>query len=199
MRRWWVRRFREWRPLAISTPQMLALQAVRRDPVAYVFRLAVVLRAVFPRRWWYRLTGDPVALILALPGDLMTRVLASMLTVPGTGADATTEIDPIEAIRAEQRRAVYGDKAPVGPSLATAAMTVRATYGDAWYYQPGRWATADGYAPFAVTWVEFAGVQALGARETLTVADGFAVAHAKDPRRVRAQLQQLAYPTDLVS
>jgi hypothetical protein len=204
--RWWVRRFRTWTARPISTAQMLALQAANADGVVpYVIELALVLRSVFPRRWWHRLTGDPVARILRLgqqSPELQGRVLRRLVTVPGADRDESKDTTDLYAeLRAAQRRAVYGEQGARGPSLslASAAMTVRAAYGDAWYWNPARWQTADGYAPFAVCLLEYAGLQALDARRRLEVADGFAIAHAKDPKRVRSQLEKVAYPSDLVS
>lgn len=200
---WFVRRFRTWEPKPISVPQMLLLQASAGDPVAYVVALSVVLRAVFPVKPWYRLTGDPVALITRLfldPGlvPLGRKVLTKLVQVPGGTDDMSTQQDdPVEAIRRAQRAEVYGEKPAHGPSLATAAMTVRAAYGDAWYYAPDRWPTSDGYAPFAVCWVEFVGLQALDARRRLEVADGYALAHAKDPKRARRPFEQMAYPAEV--
>jgi hypothetical protein len=66
-----------------------------------------------------------------------------------------------------------------------------------WYYAPGEWPTTDGYAPFGVVWVEFMGLQALHARRTLEVADGYTVAQAKDGRRARRELQSAAYPAEV--
>ncbi len=200
--RWWLRRCRTWTARPLSVPQMLALQAAHhQSPVHYVLALAAVLRAVLPWRWWYRVTGDPVRLIVALgrvDQPLQARVLSALLTAPGSDVDQSTQLDEIEAIRQAQRREVYGAQGAKGPalSLAMAALAVRAAYGDAWYYAPDRWPTSDGYAPFAVCLLEHAGLQALEARRRLEVADGFALAHAKDPRRARASIERVAYPSD---
>jgi hypothetical protein len=203
VQRWWLQRARTWTPLLLSAPQMLALQASRRDPVTYLRALAPVLRAVFPWRTRYRLTGDPVRHILRLPADLMGTVLSALFAVPGSGRDGTQDEDDFDALRALQRRLVRGDGTPgaaAGPSasLATAAMTCRAHYGEAWYYAPGRWPTADGYVPFAVVWVEYMGLQALGARRVLEAADGYVVANARNPQQARRALQRVAYPPDPV-
>lgn len=198
--RWWVARFRTWTAKPLSTPQMLALQATRKDPALYFLTLAQVLRAVLPRRAWYRVTGDPVTMILQLPRDLMERVLKALVTVPDTDRDVSAEIeDPIEIYRRAQRLAVYGEKGARGPqtSLAVAALSVRATYGDAWYYNPPRWPTSDGYAPFALTLVEQVGVQTLEVRRRLEVADGTALLHAKDADRRRRKMMALAYPEEV--
>lgn len=179
---------------------MLTLQAAGRDPLRYVLALAAILRAVFPRCWWYRVVGDPVRLLLSLPPDLLPVVLKALVTVPDSDRDVSRETDdPIEAIRRAQRMAVHGEAAmqAAGASLAIAALSVRAAYGDGWYYDPTRWPTSDGYAPFGVALVEYAGVQTLEVRQRLAVADGFSLSHAKDPTRVRKQLESLAYPQEV--
>jgi hypothetical protein len=197
--RWWLRVARTWTARPISTPQMLALQACARDPLAYVLTLSRILRAVFPVKRRYRLVGDPVRILMGLPDTLRGQVLKSLVTVPGSHRDESTAADdPIEVIRRAQRESVHGVAAKdAGPSLAIAALTVRAAYGDVWYYNPARWATSDGYAPFAVALVEFVGLQALDARRRLEVADGFALAHAKDPHKARRSFEMAAYPSEV--
>jgi hypothetical protein len=157
------------------------------------------LREVFPVKRRYVVTGDPVRILMGLPDELRGQVLRSLVTVPGSTKDESrADADIIETIRRQQRAAVYGDEAKGGgPSLAIAALTVRAAYGDTWYYNPQRWATSDGYAPFAVALVEFVGLQALDARRRLEVADGFALAHAKDPRAARRAFEMAAYPSEV--
>jgi hypothetical protein len=194
---WWVRVFRTWTAKPLSVPQMMALQTAGRDPVTYLVTLCGVLRAVLPRRWWYRLTGDPVFMILGLPDDVQPLVLKALVTVPGSERDVSREEDPVEAIRPDQRLSVHGATKDGGVSLVMAALSVRSVYGDSWYYNPARWATSDGYAPFAVALIEYAGVQALDVRRRLEVADGFSLAHAKDPRREREKMHAMAYPTEV--
>lgn len=197
--RQWVRRFRTWTAKPLSVPQMMALQAAGSDLQLHLVALYGVLRAVLPRRWWYRFTGDPVFMILRLPEDVQPRVLKALVTVPGSDRDVSRETeDPIEVIRRAQRMSVHGTATKEGAvSLVMAALTVRSVYGDGWYYNPARWATSDGYAPFAVALVEYAGVQALDVRRRLEVADGFSLAHAKDPRREREKMHAMAYPTEV--
>lgn len=200
--RWWAQRWTRWactwtvRP--ISTPQMLRLEATRHDPVANIVALAEVLRAVFPVSRWRRLLGNPVAMVLRLPDDVRRHVLGALFHVPGLGAAAHDDSDPLEQLRRTQRAQVYGAGAALGPhpTLATAALTVRAAYGDSWYWNPTRWRTADGYAPFAVTWLEYVGLQALEARQRMIVADGYTIAQSKDAQRARRELLRLAYPSD---
>lgn len=191
---WWITRCRTWQAKPLSVPQMLALQAAGKDPVGYFLALVPVLREVLPWRWWYRVVGDPVRLILRLPADLLPLVLKALVTVPGTDRDVSKESE-IELIRRAQRRAVHGEHEGHGVSLAAAALSVRAAYGDAWYWNPKRWATSDGYVPFAVALVEYAGVQALEVRRRLEVADGWTIAHGKPAQR--KQMERLAYPQEV--
>lgn len=195
--RWWIRTARTWSARPLSVPQMLALQAHRANYDAYRDTLSEVLRAVFPRRWWYRLVGDPVTLLMDLPRDLRERVLGALVTVPGSDRVVSHEsADPHEALRAAQRASINGGVATGGaPSLAAAALSVRATFGDSWYWNPQRWTTSDGYVPFAVALIEYAGVQALDVRRRLEVADGYSLAHAKP--HVRQQVHRLAYPMEV--
>jgi hypothetical protein len=197
--RWWSRRWvqhaRTWQAHPLSVPQMLALQAAQRDPVQYLLTLLPILRAVLPRRWWYRLVGDPVRMILRLPEPLIRKVLQALVTVPNTDRDVSQETDDVELIRRAQRAAVHGDTPDGGVSLAVAALSVRAAYGDVWYYNPQRWPTSDGYVPFAVALIEFAGIQALDVRRRLEVADGYALAHAKPHEKER--MHRLAYPQEV--
>lgn len=195
LRWWWVTRCRTWTPRPVSTAQMLALQGTQHDPVAYVVTLAGVLRAVFPRRWWYRVTGDPLRILMRLPDALRREVLSALLRLPDGIHEA--DPDPHAALRAAQRASVYGKaEAAQGPSLAIVALTVQHAMGMAWY-QGAHWPTSDGTPPFAVTWLTFVGLQAIGSQRRLEVADGMALLHAKDPTRARRQLAQQAYPTEV--
>lgn len=191
--RWFVRAFRTWTAKPLSVPQMFLLQAAGTDPVAAYRAMKHVLRAVLPRRWWYHLTGDPVALILALPPALVQQVTRALVTVPNTDRNVSKESDdPFAELAALQRKATAPMKEDDGVSLAVATLTVRAAYGDAWYYDTARWPTADGYVPFGVAIVEHAGMQALEIRRRLEVAEGMALTHAKPYERAR--LRRLAYP-----
>lgn len=197
--RWWYHRAHQWTARPVSTPQMLALQAAGRDPVAYLLALAEVLHAVFPWRRRYLVTGNPVRRLLRLPDALRAKVLEALLTIPSEAEPV--DDSPMEALRRAQRAQVYGAQEQYGPrpSLSLAALTVRAAYGEHWYFAPDRWCTSDGYAPFALTWVEYVGLQALDARRRLEIADGYAVAHAKRGDGVRRALEKAANPSELVS
>lgn len=182
---------------------MLALQAVAADPFLYLLELGRVLRAVFPWRWWMVATGDPVRLILGLFADRATvdvgqAVIQALVTAPGLQRDESrAPLSPWEQLRADQRKALRGTTPKgKGLSLAAAAVAVRHAYGDTWYWNPQRWATADGYAPFALVLLEYIGLQSLDARQRLMVADGFALTQARDIRAARRPFEQLAYPVE---
>lgn len=185
------------RPL--STPVMLALQAanasgsVARKEQA----LQLALRSAFPKRRW----RDPVARILKLPFDLQAVVIAALFKVPGSDQDRRQDETPLEKMRREQRTAVHGAHRKHGhtPTLAVALAVVRAAYGDTWYYNPDRWPTSDGYAPFAVTWCEYLGLQSVEMRRRLERADSVSLALAKDGAKARRQIMDAAFPTELVS
>lgn len=200
--RWYVARFRTWHVRPISTVQLLALQAAAPDAYAYLLELARVLRAVFPRHWTQRVTGDPVRLVLGLFADsntraLATRIVDTLLAMPGA-EPATAPVSAWEALRAEQRRQVYGDdrSGRGAVTLAVAALCTRAQFGQAWFWNPGMWRTSDGFVPFAVCLLEYIGLQTLDARARLVVADGYGMANARDLRAARRPFEDLAYPTE---
>ena len=91
--------------------------------------------------------------------------------------------------------AVHGATKGRGLSLAVAALSVRAVYGDTWYYHPQRWPTSDGFVPYARALVEHAGVQALELRRRLEIADGMSLSHAKPHERER--VHAMAYPQEV--
>lgn len=195
-----------WRARPISAPHMLRLQAARSQGAAHqLLALALALRAAFPFRQRYRLAfyyRDPVRVVFELPDVLRSKVIASLLDVPGSGRDGTADEDPIEQMRREQRELVYGKQGAASgnvPTLATALTVVRAAFGDTWYFNPTRWATTDGYAPFKVVWAEYMGLQAMDARLQLSRADSIAFALATNQSQkaaARGALLRAAYPAD---
>lgn len=194
--RWWLRAFRSWILRPVSAPQMMRLVAHQHDAWAYARDLFAVLRAALPRRWYYRFTGDPVTLIMGLPHDLRQLTLRSLFEARDASRCPDAELTDLEKIKRAQREQVEGPRNNGrAPSVAIIVATVRATYGEAWYYNPERWPTSDGYVPFAVAVVEYAGVQALRAAQRLAYADGFLVAHARSPS-VRRDLERTALPSD---
>jgi hypothetical protein len=138
----------------VSAPCMLRFHAARAsgDVVRSLVCLWGVLRAAFPARWWYRLwpSLDPARAILSLPDDLREKALASLFRIPGSGASAVADEDPVEVMRRIQREQAYGKAGASGPALtlAVVVMRCRATLTDAWYYDPSRYQTVDGFVPY---------------------------------------------------
>lgn len=186
----------------ISTPQMLRLQAatVSGDSTRQLVAFAETLRAAFPRRRW----RDPVKIILGMRDSNTAKrdaIVKALFRVPGSTDDRRLDESPLEQMRREQRAAVHGSAFARGPAptLATASVVVRAAYGDTWYYNPARWNTADGYAPFPVTWVEYVGLLTLDAKQRLSMADAMSLSMASDvnkAQRARQELLKQAFPPD---
>lgn len=62
-------------------------------------------------------------------------------------------------------------------------------FGAAWYFAPQRWATTDGFAPYAVVLHAYAATHAERALDRLTVARAVSLAFAKEDERQRAWQQ----------
>ena len=196
---WWVRTFRSWELPPLSTVQMLALQAVRHDWVAYRRTLCGFLRQALPRRWWHAITGDPVALILGLPQELSERVLRVLVEAPGTSRDVSKELDPMQIMAEQQRRLARGGRQhETQLTLAMAAASVRQVYGETWFFDPARWPTTDGYVPFALALVEAEGVRALEARHKLVLVESAMIPTTKQPARAMRQLVREAFPPEAI-
>jgi hypothetical protein len=54
-------------------------------------------------------------------------------------------------------------------SLAVAIAQVERYFGAGWYFNPQRWPTVDGYAPWAVVWVQWRAMHALEAHERMSM------------------------------
>jgi hypothetical protein len=182
-------------PVALDVQAALASGDVLRMEAAY----RQLLRAAFPRpRLGWR---DPVRLVAALPVAIQRGLFQRLLRVPHDAPVVASSDDPLAATRAWQKAAVRGDGTQASrgprPTLLLAAQACRATYGEAWYYAPHRWATTDGYVPHDICWLEFAGLSALEARAQLQQINAHVVAHSgKDARRSVDALIRDAYPID---
>lgn len=189
----------------ISAVEMLRFQAVhaRGDAMQTFVALVVLLRVAFPRRWWHRFYADPVRVILGLPADLRDKVIGEILRMPGGAERNPADLSPVEALRKMQRELVYGAAAARKPqnvpTLALAVARVRATYGDVWYFNPGRWATADGYVPWRVVWAEYQALGAIAAHERIERASAAAVLHAKNSTRTLDDWFREAHPPEAMN
>lgn len=83
-------------------------------------------------------------------------------------------------------------------TLALAVTQVERFYGAAWYYAPGRWQTADGFAPWQVVWVAWRSMNAMAAYERLSMSRAISLALATGDAGVRYRQDELsaAFPDD---
>lgn len=69
-------------------------------------------------------------------------------------------------------------------------------YGASWYFNPQRWATLDGYAPWGVVWVAWRAMQAVQAYERLSMSRAVSLGMANGDAAMRARQDELdaAFP-----
>jgi hypothetical protein len=160
---------------------MLRFHAARAsgDVVRSLVCLWGVLRAAFPARWWYRLwpSLDPARAILSLPDDLREKALASLFRIPGSGASAVADEDPVEVMRRIQREQAYGKAGASGRALT-------------------RYNTTDGFVPYRQAWVDYAGLECEAARQRLEMFAATSVMHQKNPQSTLSAWQKTAHPSD---
>ena len=177
----------------VSAALLLRLLPALRVPETADEALTELLRAAFgPRRWFH----DPVKVVKRLPVGLLATALDRILAVPGHDVDES--LDPEAALIAAHRKMAHPTDSRTGPSLALAALTCEVRMGAAWYYNPDRWATSDGFAPMAAVWTTYGGLMALDAGAQLAAANAARLAASTDKGVDRAYraLQKAAYPPD---
>lgn len=177
----------------VSAALLLRLLPALRVPETSDAALTELLRAAFGPRRWFR---DPVAMVKTLPVGLLARLLDRILAVPGHEIDES--LDPEAALIAAHRKMAHPVESKSGPSLALAALTCEVRLGAAWYYNPDRWPTSDGYAPMAVVWTMYGGIMALDAGAQLAAATAARLGASTDKGVDRAfkALHKAAYPPD---
>jgi hypothetical protein len=197
---------RQYRARPVSVPAMLRVQRLSASPQVtdQLAGVLVLLAAAFPERPRWRRWRDPVRTILALEAPIQRRVVSALTVAPHPARPAEAAADRYADVRAWQRQAVQGgsDAERRGVSLELAARTCRAVFGEAWYYNPARWSTADGYVPHAVCWADYWGLDALDARQELSHLRAEAVLRASRPDVTRRQydaIERRSYPRPLVS
>ena len=139
------------RPLSAEAVR-LALGEVTRagnDDAAGIVALERMLRKSFPLSWRYLWVGDPVRKWLRHPGRNV--LLTGFLTLTPEKVEPTREPDEWDKLEAMQ---TVKDPSGGGQTvtLDTVCRLTELTMGAAWYWNPDRWPTWDGYAPYDVVW-----------------------------------------------
>lgn len=83
-------------------------------------------------------------------------------------------------------------------TLALAVLQCERFYGTGWYFNPARWTTVDGYAPWAVVWIAWRAMHAVSASERLsmTKAIGMALSSGEAGKSARDDEVRAAFPPD---
>jgi hypothetical protein len=155
------------------TGRPLSAEAVRRfydaltaapeaEHAALVFGL---VRKVFPLSWRRIWWADPARKVTRSP--LCNAILAGWLKVPAPAPVKTRE--PDEWDKLEQAQRVEDDPGGHRITLDTVCRLTEVVMGAGWYYNPERWATWDGYAPYEVVWDAWYTIQRARAWERLNL------------------------------
>lgn len=192
-------------PVMLRALALYADAAQSREPSTMLRLLEeanhLVMRAAFPKpprwRWWQ----DPLRAIARLDHPTQKRILTRLMIMPSGLLPPEvddTPIDPYAELR-RQQKALSSPSTPVGghrPTLALAALTCRARFGNAWYYNPAQYTTSDGYVPHTVAWADYEGLGALDAHAQLLQVVAQGVLHTKDAQRTLGTMRANAYPRD---
>ena len=139
------------RPLSAEAVRVALAEVTRAgtDDAAGMRALERLLRKSFPLSWRWLWVGDPVRKWLRHPGR--NQLLTGFLTIPTEKVEPTREPDEWDRLEAMQTV-----KDPNGGgqtvTLDTVCRLTELTMGAAWYWNPARWPTWDGYAPYDVVW-----------------------------------------------
>lgn len=153
---------------------------LREDEGAAVMRLLrrrwpLELRNLWRGRIWRR---DPARRFLqdeAWPGRLQ-----EMLAVPEPVSDEPPkEPDEWDRLLAMQQD-TQADEPAKPVSLGTVCRVVEATMGAGWYYNPDRWPTWDGYAPYKAVWEAWRTIQQVRALDRLDMIRAVGVTKSGD-------------------
>ena len=159
----------------------LSAEAVRRfqqrlaDGEPEERALAWLLRRSFPLRWSNLWRGDPVRQLLADPQRGVK--VQEFLALPATKAAPQVE-DEWDRLRAFNRDPVAEPGKPV--ELDRVCRLTEAVLGSDWYFNPARWTTWDGYAPWDEVWRAWGTLQMRLALERLSVVRAIGITKAGD-------------------
>jgi hypothetical protein len=193
------------RPLSVRTVLAVEAEVVHPDPLR---RLVVALRAIReafpPPRGWRRFTwSNPERTILQdLDEANQTKVLRAILYGPPSKALAVPKSEPedlYEKMRRKHLQMVSATPDGLRPvSLAVMVATLRATFGDAWYWNPERYDTVDGYVDARTVMADYEAAMAVQAARQLEAAKTAVAtrASAHDWQDFTRELIERAYPLE---
>jgi len=83
-------------------------------------------------------------------------------------------------------------------SLGLAAAHCERFFGAGWYFNPARWDTVDGYAPWSVVWIAWRSLQSIAAWERLSMQRAIALSLSSGDAGARQRLEEMAiaYPVE---
>lgn len=190
-----------WVPRPLSVVDVLRCEVLLTspDPLKAAAATLHALRAAFPVPSWWRRWGwsDPVPIVLQLAPAVRTEVLRALLVGPRVEVEPDADPDDELAQIAAMQRGLLAQRASAqGPTLALIVATLRREYGEAWYYDPRRYPTVDGYVPARTAVIDYAGYQALRAQRLLdeAYAARLGSSDAREWTRQTARLQRAAFP-----
>jgi hypothetical protein len=139
-----------------------ALEQAGTDVAAGTAVLERLMRLAFPLQWRFLWIGDPVRRWARHPGR--QHLLKAFLTIPAVKTEPVREPDEWDRLEAAQRVEDVGGPAV---TLDTVCRLTEAAMGAGWYWNPARWDTWDGYAPYDVVWRAWTTMQQARAFERL--------------------------------
>jgi hypothetical protein len=145
-----------------------------KDEAAGTAALERLMRLAFPLRWRYLWVGDPVRKFLRHPGR--NALLVGFLKIPPEKVEPVREPDEWDRLEAMQR--VEDDPGSPKVTLAMVCRLTEAAMGAGWYWNPGRWPTWDGYAPYDVVWRAWTTMQQARAFERLNMVRAIGITRA---------------------
>lgn len=193
------------RPLSVRTVLAVEAEMLHHDPVRRLRVARRALREAFPppRSWRWLFWRNPETTILRdLDGPSLTKVLRAVLYGPvKPKAEAPTDepVDAYEAMRRKHLRMVTDNAHEQRPvSLAVMVATLRATFGDTWYFNPQRYDTADGYVDARTAMADYEAAMTVQAAKQLADAKTAVATRAlpTDWQQFTRDLIERAYPLE---
>jgi len=162
------------RPLSAEAVRRFHEAVVVASPVEQVRLFLGLVRQVFPLSWrhlWWRDIGRRI-----MRSPRRDGIIAEWLKVP-TPTQAVTR-EPDEWDRLEQMQRVEDDPDRHKITLDTVCRLTEVVLGAGWYYNPQRWPTWDGYAPYDVVWQAWFTIQRSRAWDRLNLVRAIGITKA---------------------